>query len=163
METFFDIIRTPFGPFAAAINASGAIVATAFGDQQALAARMAHRPPGRREAGPLGGLRAQLDEYCLGSRSNFTLPLEPAGTAFQHRVWRALAAIPHGETRSYADIARAIGSSPRAVGRANALNPICLLVPCHRVIGADGTLTGYAFGTDLKLRLLAHEGWRAPE
>ena len=85
------------------------------------------------------------------------MPLAPAGTAFQQRVWKALLRIPFGRTRSYGEIARELRSSARAVGRANSTNPVCLIVPCHRVIGADGSLTGFAFGEDLKRRLLEHE------
>jgi methylated-DNA-[protein]-cysteine S-methyltransferase len=104
----------------------------------------------------------QVDEYVRGSRDRFTIPLAPAGTAFQRAVWAELAAIPFGETRSYEDIARAIDRprAVRAVGAANALNPIAIVVPCHRVIGKDGTLTGYAGGVERKAWLLAHERGR---
>lgn len=90
--------------------------------------------------------RDQLQEYFDGKRLSFDLPLAPDGSAFQKRVWAALCAIPPGETRSYADIARAIGSAPRAVGGANGANPIPILIPCHRVIAADGSLGGYSGG-----------------
>ena len=90
--------------------------------------------------------REQLQDYFDGKRLSFDLPLAPHGSAFQRRVWAALCAIPPGETRSYADIARAIGSAPRAVGGANGANPIPLFIPCHRVIAADGSLGGYSGG-----------------
>jgi methylated-DNA-[protein]-cysteine S-methyltransferase len=90
--------------------------------------------------------RDQLQEYFDGKRLSFDLPLAPEGSAFQKRVWAALCAIPLGETRSYADIARAVGSAPRAVGGANGANPIPLFIPCHRVIAADGSLGGYSGG-----------------
>ena len=90
--------------------------------------------------------RDQLQAYFDGARLSFDLPLAPHGSAFQRRVWAALCAIPPGETRSYADIARAIGSAPRAVGGANGANPIPLFIPCHRVIAADGSLGGYSGG-----------------
>lgn len=90
--------------------------------------------------------RDQLQEYFDGKRLSFDLPLAPEGSAFQKRVWAALCAIPPGETRSYADIARAVGSAPRAVGGANGANPIPLFIPCHRVIAADGSLGGYSGG-----------------
>jgi methylated-DNA-[protein]-cysteine S-methyltransferase len=90
--------------------------------------------------------REQLQDYFDGKRQSFDLPLAPEGSAFQKRVWAALCAIPPGETRSYADIARAIGSAPRAVGGANGANPIPLFIPCHRVIAADGSLGGYSGG-----------------
>jgi len=102
----------------------------------------------------------QLDEYFCGSRKRFTVPLDFVGTEFQNKVWNALRTIPFGETRSYGEIAEQIGSSKavRAVGAANGRNPIPVIVPCHRVIGADGTLTGFAGGLEIKARLLALEG-----
>lgn len=90
--------------------------------------------------------RDQLQDYFDGKRLSFDLSLAPEGSPFQKRVWAALCAIPAGETRSYADIARAIGSAPRAVGGANGANPIPLFIPCHRVIAADGSLGGYSGG-----------------
>jgi methylated-DNA-[protein]-cysteine S-methyltransferase len=103
--------------------------------------------------------RDQLQDYFDGKRLTFDLPLAPEGSAFQKRVWAALCAIPSGETRSYADIARAIGSAPRAVGGANGANPIPLFIPCHRVIAADGSLGGYSGGDGpaTKRFLLNHE------
>ena len=92
-----------------------------------------------------------------GRRVAFDLPIELAGTEFQRRGWAQLLDIPCGQTRSYGWIAQAVGSSARAVGRANATNPVCVIVPCHRVIGADGSLTGFAFGEETKRRLLALE------
>lgn len=98
----------------------------------------------------------QLGEYFAGKRTRFDLPLKPAGTAFELLVWAALSDIPYGETRTYKQIAETIGrpKACRAVGRANSLNPISIIVPCHRVIGANGTLTGYAGGLENKRRLL---------
>lgn len=98
----------------------------------------------------------QLCEYFEGRRRTFDLPLDPVGTPFQQLAWRALRAIPYGETRSYADQARAIGrpSAVRAVGAANGRNPLSIVVPCHRVIGRDGRLTGFGGGLDRKQRLL---------
>ncbi|MEM7754120.1 MAG: methylated-DNA--[protein]-cysteine S-methyltransferase [Planctomycetota bacterium] len=104
----------------------------------------------------------QLAEYFSGNRTSFDLPLDLRGTDFQRSVWLALLEIPFGATRSYADIARAIGNpkAVRAVGLANGRNPVSVIVPCHRVIGADGSLTGYGGGVDRKRTLLAHEGVR---
>jgi methylated-DNA-[protein]-cysteine S-methyltransferase len=101
----------------------------------------------------------QLQDYFDGKRMSFNLPLAPEGSEFQKRVWAALCAIPPGETRSYADIARTIGSAPRAVGGANGANPIPLFIPCHRVIAADGSLGGYSGGNGpaTKRYLLDHE------
>ena len=104
-------------------------------------------------------VREQLDEYFSGRRQSFELPLAPLGTAFQREVWDALRAIPYGETTTYAAIARSIGRprAVRAVGAANGRNPLSIVVPCHRVIGKDGTLTGYAGGLPSKRRLLELE------
>jgi len=101
----------------------------------------------------------QLIEYFLGVRKEFSLPLNPQGTDFQMRTWNALLRIPYGETRSYKQVAEAIDCPKgcRAVGLANNRNPIPIIIPCHRVIGADGNLTGYAGGLEVKKQLLAIE------
>jgi methylated-DNA-[protein]-cysteine S-methyltransferase len=101
----------------------------------------------------------ELKEYFEGKRTAFSVTLDPAGTEFQNKVWRALSEIPFGETRSYAEIAKRIGSAKavRAVGAANGRNPISIIVPCHRVIGASGRLTGFAGGLDIKEQLLTLE------
>jgi O-6-methylguanine DNA methyltransferase len=102
----------------------------------------------------------QLDEYFSGQRRDFTFQLDLRGTDFQLACWRSLLAIPYGETRSYADIARAVGkpNAFRAVGMANNRNPVAIVVPCHRVIASDGTLCGYGGGLEVKRRLLELEG-----
>ncbi len=102
----------------------------------------------------------QLAEYFAGGRTTFAIPLEPAGTPFQRRVWDALRAIPYGTTLSYSELARRLGDvrATRAVGAANGRNPIPIIVPCHRVVGADGSLTGFGGGLDRKRWLLEHEG-----
>ncbi|TXK37657.1 methylated-DNA--[protein]-cysteine S-methyltransferase [Pontibacter qinzhouensis] len=108
---------------------------------------------------------AQLAEYFNGERQQFDLPLAPHGTAFQQQVWQELQKIPFGKTFSYLQVARAIGGEKaiRAVGAANGRNPLCLVVPCHRVIGSNGSLTGYAGGLWRKEWLLRHEGVLKPE
>lgn len=100
--------------------------------------------------------KIQLEEYFAGNRKQFDLPLAPKGTDFQKRVWKALTDIPYGETRTYGEIAAAVGSpkAARAVGMANNKNPIGIIVPCHRVVGADGKLVGYAGGMEKKEWLL---------
>src|SRR5258706_9427311 len=102
----------------------------------------------------------QIDEFFTGKRQDFDLPLKPAGSAFQLSVWDELTRIPFGKTISYGELARRIGKpdAPRAVGLANGKNPISIIVPCHRVIGASGKLTGYGGGIDRKVLLLEHEG-----
>lgn len=102
---------------------------------------------------------AELDEYFAGERRSFTVPLAPHGTAFQLAVWQALRAIPYGETRTYGEIAAAVGRprAARAVGMANHDNPLLIFTPCHRVVGKDGSLTGFACGLEVKRRLLELE------
>ena len=106
--------------------------------------------------------KAELSEYFAGTRKSFTVPLKPEGTDFQQKVWRALREIPYGETATYGEIARRIGNTKacRAVGMANNRNPIAIIVPCHRVIGADGSMTGYAGGISKKEFLLNLEAQR---
>ena len=104
--------------------------------------------------------RRQLTEYFAGSRTTFDLPLDPSGTAFQHRVWEALRMVPYGTTTIYGELARRLGNvrATRAVGAANGRNPISIVIPCHRVVGAKGDLTGFGGGLDRKRWLLEHEG-----
>ena len=101
----------------------------------------------------------QLSQYFSGIRTEFDLPIEPNGSNFQKKVWQALRGIPFGETRSYLDLAEAVGSpnACRAVGAANGKNPLAIVVPCHRVVGANGALTGFAGGLEAKAKLLALE------
>lgn len=111
------------------------------------------------DRGVLRAAREQLEQYFAGERRVFDLPLAPRGTAFQLRVWSALREIPFGETWSYRELAARAGAagSARAAGAANGRNPLGIVVPCHRVIGASGALTGYAGGLEAKRWLLAHE------
>lgn len=141
-------IKTPIGPL------------TLEADENAVTA-IRFSAGGAQDASPLlDAAEAQLREYFAGARRTFDLPLAPHGTAFQQRVWTALRTIPYGETRTYGELAAAIDSpnASRAVGMANHRNPIPIIIPCHRVIGANGTLTGYAGGLEIKRRLLALEG-----
>jgi methylated-DNA-[protein]-cysteine S-methyltransferase len=107
-------------------------------------------------------VHAQLKAYVRGQLTTFSLPVDPQGTPFQRAVWAALLNIPHGQTRTYGQVAAAVGrpGAARAVGIACGSNPIGIVIPCHRVVGADGSLTGYAGGLDLKAQLLEHEGVR---
>lgn len=122
--------------------------------------RPAHELAGGRAARILAETRLQLHGYFADERERFTLPLLPSGTVFQQRVWSQLREIRHGEAISYAELARrmAAPTAVRAVGGANARNPIAVIVPCHRVIGADGSLTGFGGGIERKRWLLQHEG-----
>ncbi len=119
--------------------------------------------PGRegwlRDAAPFADLIAQLERYFAGELIEFDVSVRPSGTPFQERVWGALREIPYGETWSYGELARRLGApgAARAVGLANGRNPIAIVIPCHRVIGADGSLTGYGGGLERKSWLLRHE------
>ena len=158
MNTYFSTFETDIGLFSVAVDESGAVVVSAFGGPEGLKRHC--REIGefiadeKRTAIP----RAQITEYLAGKRNSFDLILAGKGSEFQQRVWKALRGIPRGQTRSYGALAKELRSSARAVGRANATNPICVIVPCHRVIGADGSLTGFAFGIEIKRRLLVLEG-----
>src|SRR5205085_12570568 len=114
---------------------------------------------GRRDDDAIADVAAQLHEYFRGERRAFDLALAPRGTEFQQDVWHALQRIPYGETRAYADVAREIGrpAAVRAVGAANGANPIPIAIPCHRVVGSNGSLTGFGGGIETKRWLLALE------
>ncbi len=149
-------IESPVGELLASADAAGRITGLHFLD--------GHRTPPRdadwvRDERSLAPLRLQLEEYFARERREFELDLAPSGTPFQLSVWRALCAIPYGETASYGEIAAAVDQpgAARAVGGANNRNPIAIVVPCHRVIGASGSLTGYGGGLPRKEQLLALE------
>jgi len=139
-----DTVETPIGPIHLALRGD-ALHALRFDE-------------------PLEGTRAptpisdQVRAYFAGDVSALDgVAIDPDGTPFQRRVWAALRAIPPGETRTYGELARQLGTHPRAVGSANGSNPVCLAIPCHRVIASDGKLCGYAWGEERKRWLLAHE------
>lgn len=142
-------IETPFGPVHANVNAAGDLTELKFGASVT-------KVNGNGMNAETSRVARQLGEYFAGTRKTFDLPMAPEGTPFQKRVWKELVRVPYGETISYAELAKRVGSkgAARAVGRANATNPIAIVVPCHRVIGADGSLTGYAYGVELKRSLL---------
>ena len=149
----YSVMQSPIGPLTI-VATNGALVAVLMDGH--------HRSPvpesawGERVDDALPDATLQLEEYFAGKRQAFDLPLAPSGTEFQRRVWAALAEIPYGETRSYGQIATAIGrpGASRAVGMANGRNPVSIVVPCHRVVGASGSLTGYAGGPERKQFLL---------
>jgi methylated-DNA-[protein]-cysteine S-methyltransferase len=163
--TFSSTIATPLGPMRAVFDGP-ALVELAFIDTSTTAPAPvtvpAPLPVPTHVAGHLAALHVALDAYFSGRDVPFVVPLAPVGTPFQREVWTALRDIPFGATASYAEIARRIGRprAVRAVGAANARNPIAIFVPCHRVIGADGSLTGYAGGLERKRALLALEARR---
>jgi methylated-DNA-[protein]-cysteine S-methyltransferase len=158
MTLRYDTFSTPCGAFSAAIDDTGALVATAFGSLAKLKERVATHEFVR-ETSALTPVRRELEEYFAGHRRNFTVRTAAAGTPFQQAVWTALGRIPFGGTATYGALAASISrpGATRAVGRANGANPICVIVPCHRVIGADGSLTGFAFGEKIKRQLLQLE------
>ena len=147
-------IESPVGPLTITAE-DGAITAIDFG--------------GEGGPGPNGGVLAeaarQLTAYFAGERRTFDLPLAPQGTPFRLRVWAAMQVIPYGQTRSYGDLARDLDSAPRAIGGACGANPIPLVIPCHRVVGAGGALGGFSGGAgcDTKRQLLALEGPLPPQ
>ena len=155
MSRTHPVVPSPIGPLTV-VREDGALV------------RLAMSPPGRFVDAELGertdegfdDVVRQLGEYFAGERTAFDLPLRPVGSGFELAVWDQLTRIPYGETRSYGSVAAAVGEpgGAQAVGAANGRNPLAIVVPCHRVIGANGTLTGYGGGLDRKRWLLNHEG-----
>lgn len=164
MKIIARSIATPVGEMLALVEEDGALVALPFVDEtplETLAAKeVGAEADVKWDANGALVVATQMAEYFDGRRRAFNLKLNPRGSAFQREVWHALARIPYGMTISYAELARSVGrpGAARAVGRANATNPIPVVVPCHRVIGASGALTGYGGGMARKEFLLAHEG-----
>lgn len=158
MTTHFTTMPSPVGELTLTASAEG-LTGVWFDTDR----HQHDRSDWQRDDALFAAARCQLEEYFAGQRHGFDLKLAAVGTAFQQQVWAALCAIPYGETRSYREQARSIQNEKavRAVGLANGKNPIGIIVPCHRVIGASGSLTGYAGGLDRKRWLLAHEArWR---
>ena len=154
---FFRLYDSPVGPLLLAASDAG-VHAIEFHAQRHPVPRQPNWQAGDHPL--LDAIATQLDGYFDGSRDGFDLPLAPRGTEFQRNVWHALATIPYGETVSYAQLASRIGkpAATRAVGAANGRNPIPIVLPCHRVIGADGSLTGFGGGLPTKRFLLELEG-----
>jgi methylated-DNA-[protein]-cysteine S-methyltransferase len=163
MQAYTETIDSPAGPLTFAVDEAGALRWIMFdegryrrNDAEVLAREGFTLCVDRRRTALVA---RQLREYHAGLRRAFDLPLAPSGTPWQQAVWRALRTIPFGETRTYAQVAALIGQpgSARAVGSANAANQLPLVIPCHRIVGSDGSLTGFAGGLHLKARLLEHE------
>lgn len=153
------VVDSPVGPLTL-VAAGGALTGLYMSLQRHLPAPGAFGEPDAGQEGELfAEASSQLGQYFAGERTEFDLRLAMDGTAFQRRVWAALRGIPYGQTVSYGQLADRIGqpTAPRAVGLANGKNPIGIIVPCHRVVGADGSLTGYGGGIERKQYLLAHE------
>lgn len=163
LNAYLETVPSPAGPLTFAIDDAGALRWVRFddGDYRDTDAE-AHAHEGfvlREDRARTAPAAEQFREYAAGVRRTFDLPVVLDGSAWQQRIWRLLQQIPYGETRTYGQLAAMIGrpAAARAVGRANALNRIPLVIPCHRVVGANGALTGFAGGTHLKACLLAHE------
>ncbi|MEU0006743.1 methylated-DNA--[protein]-cysteine S-methyltransferase [Streptomyces sp. NPDC006314] len=152
------VIDSPYGPLTLVADADGALCGLYMAGQR-------HRPPeegfGPRDDHPstFAAAEEQLSAYFAGELTEFTVELALSGTPFQRNVWERLARIPYGETRTYGELAETLGNpqASRAVGLANGRNPIGIIIPCHRVVGADGSLTGYGGGLDRKRQLLDFE------
>jgi len=159
MAESFAVVESPLGPLLLGAE-EGALTLLWMSS-------LPERPRGAvdaRDRAVLASTGEQLDAYFCGDLTDFDLPLAPRGTPFQQRVWEALVGIPFGETVSYGSLATRLGrpGAARAVGLANGSNPISIIIPCHRVIGSDGRLTGYGGGIDRKAWLLDHEAGRGP-
>lgn len=152
MTKYTDDFESRIGTVGIVVDASGAVAKLRFGSVA--------EEGGERSRVRCAHVIEQLREYFSGDRKEFALTLAPEGTEFQKRVWKELESIPYGETMSYGEVAKRIGNGKaiRAVGRANGANPVPIVVPCHRVIGADGKLVGYAGGMEIKMALLEIEG-----
>jgi methylated-DNA-[protein]-cysteine S-methyltransferase len=158
LHIFYTMMDSPFGPVGLAGTEQGLMRVDFQGGDRPV-------QPGhtwQEDTGLLDSAKHQLQEYFQGQRQSFTLPLAPPGTPFQQRVWQELQRIPFGTTLTYRELAQCLGmpQAARAVGHANGRNPLAIVIPCHRLIGSDGHLRGYAGGITLKQRLLQHEGVR---
>jgi methylated-DNA-[protein]-cysteine S-methyltransferase len=157
MSASFGLFDTVFGQAFAAVDAAGALTFLSFAPEREVP--RAERRGFRRDDVAAAHVAAQVAAYGRGERAAFDLPVSTCGDAFQEAVWAALCDIPMGRTRSYGEIAKAVGEpgAARRVGQACGANPVMLIIPCHRVIGADGGLTGFGGGLPLKARMLEFE------
>ncbi len=149
-EAYWDRFKTALGALSIAVDGSGNVTRLVFGSETM---------PGQRSAERCSDVKKQLKEYLTGTRTQFDLTLKLSGTEFQRSVWNGLTAIPYGTVCGYGDLARIIGNpgAARAVGQANGANPIPIIIPCHRVIAADGSIGGFSGGLPIKRKLLAVE------
>jgi methylated-DNA-[protein]-cysteine S-methyltransferase len=160
MGVFWDRFHSPVGRLRVTVNEAGGLVSVVMEGPEA----GPDPTDGVRDRRRVQPVIRQLEQYFAGDRVRFELELDPGGTAFQRSVWDEVARIPYGGTRSYGEVARRLGkpTAVRAVGLANGANPIPIVIPCHRVVGADGSLVGYGGGLHVKAALLEHEGVRLP-
>lgn len=159
-----DLIDTPLGVMIALVDDRGALQYLEFLDDEVHEPLLWNGVELRRDAAAVAPVARQLGEYFAGRRKVFDLPLAPQGNAFLQEAWLHLRQVPYGTTLSYGELALRLNrkTSARAIGRANAVNPISIIVPCHRIIGANGSLTGYAGGLERKQALLELEGVLTP-
>jgi methylated-DNA-[protein]-cysteine S-methyltransferase len=159
---FRSLLETPVGAMQVSVDAEGTLVEVLLPNRPPAALSSEPLPPAATRG--MRAARAQLGEYFLGKRRVFDLPLAPRGSPFEQQVWSRLLFVPYGVTTSYGAIATQLGlvNGARAVGRANGANPIPIVIPCHRVIGSNGELTGYGGGLALKRTLLELEGAMRP-
>ncbi len=155
IKMYIDYLKTPLGLFEFMASKQGISQAIFCGDNPSKNESLKSYPNSITNL-----CKLQLTEYFSGERQQFTVPLDPQGTRFQQSVWHCLSKVAFGETRSYGEIAKMLNKpkASQAVGGANGRNPITIIVPCHRVVGSNGALTGYAGGIERKLWLLKHEG-----
>ncbi len=153
MTYWISSFASPVGALSVVVDGDGAVKQLHFG-------RVEPGPDMREDEAAIAPVRDQLQEYFAGGRREFDLRLSPDGTVFQRAVWNGLLTIPFGQTASYGALAERVGYAGafRAVGAANGANPIAIIIPCHRVVGGDGRLTGFGGGIPIKAALLAHEG-----
>jgi methylated-DNA-[protein]-cysteine S-methyltransferase len=164
MPGAYGLFASVFGQAVAAVDGCGALTYLSFAPDREIP--RAERRGDRRDDAAVAHVASQVAEYGRGERLQFDLELSTAGSEFQQAVWKALCDIPMGRTKSYGDIARAIGqpvTASRDVGQACGANPVMLVIPCHRVIGADGALVGFGGGLELKARMLQFERKHAGE
>ncbi len=159
LTLYYSRMESPIGPLVIGVSDKGLAIIE-FDRGEFPKGRLAESAHWEESASRTSAVVLELQEYFAGTRRDFTVPLDLQGTDFQKKCWRALLKIPYGKTRTYADIARAVGCPKgfRAVGMANHDNPVPIIVPCHRVLASDGTLGGYGGGLDVKQKLLELEG-----
>jgi methylated-DNA-[protein]-cysteine S-methyltransferase len=159
MELYYAHIDTPVGPACLTGDGDGALVEFYFLNEDSLKPKLGVEGVATHEPGRLKDAARQIDDFFARRRTRFDLPVKPKGTVFQQKVWQALLDIPFGKTISYQQLAITVGdiNAMRAVGAANGKNPVSLIIPCHRVIGKNGSLTGYGGGLPLKKWLLEFE------